>query len=295
MSKTPITLLAKRDFGQKINATFGFISQNFKPLVKALLYIAGPPALLAGAANGLVQSRLLNTALVQTSPNPLDFTKYFSGDYFASILFGIVTTLLATSATYSFITLYEKEGSSQSITPNRVWQEITANLSSVVVASIVAILLTVIASLLVFFPGVYVAISISLFIVVIFREKLEPIAALRRSHYLIGGKWWSTFGLLFVMGLIAGIISMVFQLPNLILTFLSALNLGSGAETNKVFFVISGMLSILGSTLVQSLIAIALGFQYYNLVELKEGAGLRSEIDTIGNNSPLDSDQETRF
>lgn len=295
MSKTPIALLAKRDFGQKINATFEFVGQNFKPLAKALLFIAGPPALLAGAANGLYQSRILKTALTQTSTNPFDLTMYFSVDYFVSTILAIVTALLATGATYSFITLYEKEESSQAITPGRVWEDITANLSSIFIASIVAILLTLVASILLFFPGIYVAISISLFILIIFREKLEPIASLRRSHYLIEGKWWSTFGLLFIMGLISGIISLVFQVPNLILTTLSALNLSSGTETSKVFFVISGMISLLGSALVQSLIAIALAFQYYNLVERKEGVGLRSAIDSIGSHTEIFPDQETRF
>lgn len=295
MSKTPITLLAKRDFGQKINATFEFVGQNFKPLIKTLLYIAGPPALLAGAASGLMQSRLFETALTQTSPNPFDFAMYFSIDYLVASLLGIITALLTTSATYSFITLYEKEGNSQAITPSRVWQEITTNLSSIFIASIAAIVLTIAATVLLVLPGIYIAISISMFVQVIIREKLEPTASLRRSHNLIEGKWWSTFGLLFIMSFIAGIISMVFQVPNIILTTLNTLNLSSGTEVNKALFVLSGMVSLLGNVCVQALISIALAFQYYNLVERKEGVGIRSAIDSIGSDTSNFPDQETRF
>lgn len=42
----PIKYHQLRDFSEKINVTFLFIKQNFKSLAKALIYIAGPPALM---------------------------------------------------------------------------------------------------------------------------------------------------------------------------------------------------------------------------------------------------------
>lgn len=295
MHKQPINLLVKRDFGQKINATFEFVGQNFKPLIKVLLYIAGPPALLAGVASGIYQSGLIKNTMIEVSRSPLDFSTYFSLEYLASMVLSVITALLATIATYSFLTFYEKEGNSNAITPSRVWQDISTNLSSVFIASILAALLTIGGFILLILPSIYVAISLSLFVMIIIREKLEPLTSLRRSYNLIEGKWWSTFGLIVIMSFIAGIISMVFQIPNIILTTVGMLSLNSGTETNKVFFIIGGMISLLGTALVQSLVSIALAFQYYNLVERKEGVGIRSAIDSIGSSFSTDSDQETRF
>lgn len=59
MKKETIILQQERDFGDKINATFSFVSQNFKTLFLSLLYFAGPLGLIGGIANGIVQSSML--------------------------------------------------------------------------------------------------------------------------------------------------------------------------------------------------------------------------------------------
>src|SRR5690349_2406072 len=41
-----------RDFSNKMNATFEFVKQNFKSLGRAMLYIVGPPALIASLLIG---------------------------------------------------------------------------------------------------------------------------------------------------------------------------------------------------------------------------------------------------
>ncbi|WP_332368767.1 hypothetical protein [Spirosoma telluris] len=70
-----IQLFQQRDFGDKINVTFQYITQNFRSLSLALLYIVGPVALLAGIASGVFQSNMLdlgnrakNGTLTQITP-----------------------------------------------------------------------------------------------------------------------------------------------------------------------------------------------------------------------------------
>ncbi|MEJ0057379.1 MAG: hypothetical protein WDN75_18015 [Bacteroidota bacterium] len=41
-----------RDFSEKLSATLSFVMQNFKALFRALLYIAGPPVLVASMLIG---------------------------------------------------------------------------------------------------------------------------------------------------------------------------------------------------------------------------------------------------
>jgi hypothetical protein len=48
----PIEFQQARDFSKKLNATFEFIKQNFRPLTRCLLFIAGPPMLIGSILAG---------------------------------------------------------------------------------------------------------------------------------------------------------------------------------------------------------------------------------------------------
>ena len=144
MNKKPIVLLQERDFGQKMNASFEFASKNFAPLLKSLLFIAGPAALLSGIANGIFQSRLLNVPAIA---NPLaNFSRYFVLEYLFVIIFSVVTYFLAYATVSSFITVYEERGSSIDITPGTVWAKLTENISSSLGAMVLSFILTLIGT-----------------------------------------------------------------------------------------------------------------------------------------------------
>ena len=49
-----------RDFSRKLNATFEFVKQNFKPLGKSILFIAGPPVLVASLVSGSFMSEFMS-------------------------------------------------------------------------------------------------------------------------------------------------------------------------------------------------------------------------------------------
>jgi hypothetical protein len=68
----------------------------------------------------------------------------------------------------------------------------------------------------------------------------------------------------------------------LLVTIFNTLGLGDGATGSPVVLVVASAISIVGSNLINGLVWIAVGFQYYNLVERQDGSGLRSEIDSLG-------------
>src|SRR5687768_9226708 len=49
-----------RDFSRKLNATFEFVKQNFKSLGKSILFIAGPPVLVASLVIGSFMSEFMS-------------------------------------------------------------------------------------------------------------------------------------------------------------------------------------------------------------------------------------------
>jgi len=293
MDKTSIVLLQQRDFGQKMNASFEFAMQNFGPLVRVLAFIAGPSALLSGIAQGLFQSRML-TAVKATDPFGM-FGQYMVTEYIFVVFFSVITYFLSCSAVNAFMVLYEEKGSSQDLTPPVVWNKLVENIGAGIGSQIISVLLILIGFVLLFFPGVYLTVCFQFILMVAIREKLSATGSLSRSYELIKGKWWSTFGLLVIMSIVVSILAMVFQLPTLVITIMNALGFGNGLANLKGVIIVASAISMVGTTVTQGLLWIAIAFQYYNLVERLEGSGLRSEIASMGNSDAERPNSEDRF
>ena len=280
MNNKPIVLLQQRDFGQKMNASFDFVGKNFKPLFKALLFIAGPAALLTGIAQGMFQSRILAINANSFALSP--FRQYLAIEYLFVIIFSSVTYFLSYATVSAFIALYEENGSSEQITPGIVWGKIAENIGASIGASFLFFVLVLIGIFFFFIPGIYLSVALQFFMIITIREKLGAADALKKSRQLIKDKWWSTFGLIVIMSFVTGIISIVFQLPVLITTIFSSLGLAKEWGNMKAWVIFGSAISILGTSIVQGLVWIALAFQYYNLVERQTGSGLLTDIDALG-------------
>ncbi|HEV7383185.1 MAG TPA: hypothetical protein VGN64_25485, partial [Dyadobacter sp.] len=169
-TKEPIVLLQQRDFGQKINASFDFAIKNLGPLAKAIMLIAGPPALLSGIAQGVFQSRLLTNGVEKNSIDAL--YQYLTVDYFFVMLFSLIAYTLTYAVVCAYMVLYEEKGTGMPITPGDVWQKILQTLSATVVSTLLAMVVILIGFLFFFIPGLYLVICFQLYLMVVIREKL---------------------------------------------------------------------------------------------------------------------------
>lgn len=282
--KAPVILLQERDFGQKINATFQFVIDNFKPLMLALLYIAGPPALVGGFFMSAYQSSIIGIqqdALGGGDPSSSlsDIYSIVTNVLFLVLFLGIAG--LASTLVVNAYTLEYEEGN-RAITPEVVWNRMKNYILKSVGYAIVMFLVVLVASLFFILPGIYVGVVLSLMYMVMMRENLDLGDTFRRCFYLIKDKWWSTFGLLLIVGIISGIIGYIFQIPTMAL-MISTLLQGKGATPpNEIWNIISGVIATVGSILVRSLVIVAINFQYYNLVERHDGSGILTAIDDLG-------------
>ncbi len=286
--KPPIQLLQERDFGQKINTTFEFIGQNLKPLLTAILYIAGPAAIIAGIYGGLYQSNVLNLGPKLDSSSPFNgaLDQVFTPTYFLLGLFSVVASLLASLTVYAYVLKYEDQGGpTPTITPTDIWDIVKANILSYSGYTLLLFILIIIGLLLLVIPGIYFAVIWSIIFMVMLRENVSFGTAITRCSYLVKDKWWSTFGLIVIMGIVQSIVGIVFQTPTFILSILKALKIYDG--DSQILIVISGIIATLGATLTSCLINLAVVFQYYNLVEKKDGVGMLSAIDNIGKNNTV--------
>lgn len=306
----PADFLKERDFGQKIEASFDFVRAHFRPFGKCLLYIVLPAALLSGIGAGLMQARLQTympqMMAAQRAGRQVLFSMtnfLVSPEYLLALIASFFTFTLLILTTYGYLTLcLTRADPAAEITVAEVWALVRRRLLGTLLATLGLFGIMMVAVLpfmgviglvqvigpsagvlmpVLYFGLIYFMIALSLFYIIWVREELGFFATLRRCFYLIWGKWWSTFGLIFVMGMIIGLMAIVFFIPQ------SFLNVGTlltpnATPPNGLLVVAVNTLSTMALIMLYPLLFLALAFQYFNLVERKEGEGLRTLVSRIG-------------
>ena len=292
----------ERDFGTKIGATFEFIGAHWRPLGKCLMYFVLPVTLIMGVGLGLVTNSMWNVmGAAKDNPNAVDPSSVFGASYFAgfgvALLGGLLSFLMLMSTVYAYVRLLVAEPVALP-TPAEVWAEIKQTVGRLLLAFglllgvyllivltfvlvVTAIKTFAILLLFLLIPGlVYVSVPLSLYFPILILEQNSVTAALRRCFYLVRGHWWSTLGLIFVAGMIQSMLTILFVLPQYAVMFGKMLKI-PGLESDALG-IAAQCLYAAGSILTYPVSLLALVFQYYNLIEQKEGLGLRSLIDTLG-------------
>lgn len=283
-----IQLFQQRDFGNKINATFQYLTQNFRSLGLALLYIVGPVAVVAGIASGVLQSNLLRLstdAAKMQSDNPLAafqiLSQFTSPSFWLTMLFGLLANVAVVLTTYAHMKLYErKNGDGDAISVADVWAEVQPAIGRGIIISILGSIITGVATLFFVIPGIYVGVVLSLALAVTSFEGTDFGRTWDRCFKLIRDKWWSTLGLIVVVAIIVGIVGLLFAIPTGIIAFLIGAKMLPDVST--AWLVIGNVIALVGRTLLNAVLYLAIGFQYTNLVERQEGRGLNAAIDSIG-------------
>src|SRR5690606_13590549 len=118
-----------RDFSRKMNATFEFIRQNFKPLCKSILFIAGPPVLIASLLLGTFMDDIMG--LNAGVGNPEIVANYFLSASFwlqmsMMFIFLLIGTVMTLATINNYIILYIEKQSNQ-IEVNDVWDRVRSS------------------------------------------------------------------------------------------------------------------------------------------------------------------------
>jgi hypothetical protein len=319
----------ERDFSKKLNATFEFIRQNFKSLVKSILVIAGPPVLIASMIIGsfmgeffkLIQATTLNPGDTETIQSYFTSVGFWLQLVLMMIFFG-VSSVMTIATINNYIVLYGEKQTNQ-IEVSEVWERVRSSfmmyfttmfffflmaiamyillIIPVVLLAAVSPGLIVIGMMLMFVVFFYLTISVSLTFIVRTYERKGFLDSIGRSFKLVQGKWWSTFGLIVVLYLIMMVISYIPMMPWYIMTVISTLHNTSsdtlqtptpmGEMTTIIFFVLYYMIQMVLATLPN----IGIAFQYFNLVELKEAKGLVNKIDTLGETPASTHESEEQY
>ncbi len=321
MSYTPqIEFYKKRQFGDKLNATFVFIRENAKPFLKAQLLIAGPILLLLNILINQFTFDFLGLGFEPDNFTANDIIRIVKL-YGVLLISSVITGAVMPAVSYTYMKKYQTSPPDEITNANllgglggKIFNLVGLNIVSFIMLGAVIFLLSLVVGFtgavspfLIFFSGTlalvvvaYIGVSLTLGSSIIVFEDNNPLDAIGRCFKLIRGKWWSTFGLIIVVGILGFIINQLFGLPRTILFGIKAItsfesgdvsNLVQMSSSEQGLNVLFATFETFGSIITNSLIFIALAFQYFNLVERRESRGLLSQIEQIDEQSN-DEDEE---
>ncbi len=285
----PADFWQERDFSAKISATFEFIGAHWRPLGHVLLYLVAPFALVQGIVAGALQlhaADAFRSSVGEGGIASFRFANYLSAFnsplyLLSSILGGLFQSVLILSVYGYLMRCVYAEQPGQAITVPQVWEVVKSKLLSTYFSLIGIWLIIAFGFVLFFVPGFYMLVTLSLFFVVGLFENSDFTATISRCVDLIRGKWWSTLGLLCVMGIIIYLalasVGVVFVLVGWLKSLLSP-----SATLPSSLLVLYGAIRGLFLLVLYVPIMLVLAFQYFNLVERKEGVGLRLLVDKLG-------------
>lgn len=289
----------ERDFGQKISATLEFIAGHWRPLGQVLVRVMVPVLLVRSVLQALIQQYLPVEFSRPDSSLHLDGgsmlrlqagmwrTIFTSLAYWTGSLVGSISFSLLIVSVYGYLVLLARRGTPGAPpTVAEVWGLMRREFLGTFLALWGVGLLVGLGFLFLAIPGIYLSVVVSLFFIVKLSEGIGFGAAFSRCWLLISDKWWSTFGLIAIALLLYYVVLVgIGGVAVLVSGGFAALMQAARAKSPLGAVVISCLTS-LSTLLLYTPLLLALAFQYFNLVERREGTGLRLMINTLGQTAP---------
>ena len=278
----PIEFRKIREFGEIISDTFLFIKQNFKPLMKAYIYLCGL-FVLGGIVSTLVAHLQIVGAFSQQKAteleNPVLMMMNLSVNYGLIILFSVLSYTSYFVCILSYIALYVRKGNVAPTVPE-VWSYFKFYFFKVLGSGFLISCFWGICIILCLIPGIWVTPAVSIFFAIIVMENGGIGYAFNRCFKLVTNEWWITFATLVVMYVIFQGASLFIQIPALALVWAR-----SFTDINSPFTVGYSIVSSVSQYLASVFLIIPIvssALIYFNLVELKESTGLLERINAFG-------------
>jgi hypothetical protein len=285
----PLVELSKtRDFGEIIGDSITFIRQNLKPLLSAFFVFCGIFLLVTAVATVMQQIRLseLISSVDYTTGDRPDFSE-FGLETVVAVIFGLLTYVAMPLTIISFMALYKQKGNIAP-TNEEVWGYFKYYFFKVLGSSVLNGIILGIGFVFCLIPGIYLYPILGLIVPVIIVENSGYSYAWDKSFRIIKENWWTTFGALFVTGLIVLICSAVINVPFEAINFMKVyLHQAKGVHISTVSIILGSILRQM-SLVLYILPMVALGICYFSLTESKDSTGLMDRIDQLGS-TPTDT------
>lgn len=306
MQKPKIELYVRRSFGEKFSATFDFIKENRKPLLKYLIYLLLPVSLIqALGLNGLMgySMALASTIGGNATPSDIDILMSSLSSYALYALPALIGSFLMGSLLYALIRIYnEREERLQGIT----WGILKSTLFRNVKRSLILFLSMMLLTMLVGFAFGVLAAGISpymLFLIIplliaciiplflwmpiYLFEDIPVWKALKKTFRLGFATWGGIFLILLIMIIISSILQGVLSMPWYVVTVVKYMFVSSGGTETTAsvgFGFVSYLLAVVqvfGAYLASVFVYIGLAYQYGHASEKVDNIRVESDIDNF--------------
>ena len=277
MSNTHIEFLRTREIGEVLNASMYFIRDHFKPVMRSLIYIAGPVLLVA-----VITSSFYLAGEFTAGENPLlNSAESNMALFIVSNMLAMLVTVVIIAVMYEYIILCYENGIRE-YGVDEVWQGVKKRMMLYILYSVFNGFITFVGLMFLVVPGIYLGVTLSFVYMVAFVEGRSYPDAVSRCFNFVEGHWWNTFGLLLLAYVIYYIVSMLFGLPALIYGAIIGVLVSGGGETD-ISYVMSFLISFISSLSYVAIIlpVTATAYQYFNILERKYAPGLSKDIENL--------------
>ena len=304
--KPKIALYVQRSFGEKLTATFDFIKENWKPLMKFTTYLMLPLCLLQGLSlNGLMSGTMalgdmtggsFDSSVVGASIMAL--VTYYS---LYAVLY-LLGTVMLTSLVYALVRTYnEREERLNGIVFGDIKPLLLRNVKRLFLMGIACGFLFLFAVILVVLLAVLTPFTLILTIPLLFAfmiplvlmspiylfEDISLGEAFAKTFRLGFATWGGIFLILIVMGLIASVLQTIVSIPwyviyivKMIFTMSDGGATSSSVGLNFAQYLFS-ILMLYGSYLSAIFSIVGLVYQYGHASEVVDSITVESDIDNF--------------
>ena len=307
--KPKIEFYRQRDFSEKLNVTFAFIRENWKPLLKYSFYLIMPIC--------LVQTFAMNSffsTYVGLVANSSTGSNLFSGSLNSVLAnYGVLMLCFMIGGAIIYATIYammqtyaKRENRLIDVTLNDFKDNLSKNvwkyLRILFIILFVYIMAVVIMAFMASISAYTLVITIPLFIafiiliipmmmiipISIFEENLSITGAAKKAWKLGMATIWGMLGLMIVLYIISSVIQTVTMMPwyitQLVGMFfsISSESMITQSVAYKFIVYILGLIQSFGMYVSMIIGIIGLAFQYFHAREKVEGVTIESNISHFG-------------
>lgn len=305
--KPKIAMYAKRSFGEKLNASFDFLKESWRLLLKFTTYLLLPLCLVqALSLNGLmggalsVSAMASSTAMVVDPSSLMGFVIYY-GLY---VILYMIGSIVLTSLVYGLIRTYnEREERLEGVTLGMLKPLLFRNIKRLFVMTGACVLVVVIVGII---GGVAFALSpLTLLLVIPFfvafcvplallapiylLEDISFMEAFRKTFRLGFATWGGIFLISLLMGVVAYVLQIVTMMPWYIATvvkYFFAMSEAGGSEVTvsagySFFLYLLAIIQTFGAYLAMIFTLVGLAYQYGHASEVVDSITVESDIDNF--------------
>ena len=276
LQKPKIALYVKRPFGEKLNAAFDFIKENWKPLLKLTTYLILPLCLIqALSLNGLMGGAMTMTTRANCAVANSDL---------------------------GMLAYNEREGGLQGVTLRELKPLLLRNIGRMLLLMVVSTVLVALAMIpigVLMYLSMYTlaltiplliafSVPLALFAPIYLFEDITIMAALGKTFRLGFATWGGIFLISIIMGIIGSVLQGVTMVPWYVATvvkyFFAMSDTGSTATVSvgySFLLYLLGIIQAFGAYLSMIFALIGLAYQYGHASEVVDSVTVENDIDNF--------------